>query len=72
MSNWVDCGCEQIDRVTGNGCLQCNPEKAYFIAKNRPGERDLELFLDHWIIVREDGLPILNGKPEDFELAGDD
>ena len=33
MSNWVDCGCERIDRVSGNGCLQCNPEKAYDIAK---------------------------------------
>lgn len=69
MSNWVECDCTRIARVSGNGCIQCNPEKAYFIAKNRPNERDLELFLDHWIIVRTDGLPILNGTPEDFELA---
>ena len=28
---------------------------------------DLGNFLDHWIIVRTDGLPILNGTPEEFE-----
>ena len=28
---------------------------------------DLSLLLDHWIIVRKDGTPVLNGKPEDFE-----
>lgn len=28
---------------------------------------DLSLLLDHWIIVRSDGTPILNGTPEDFE-----
>jgi len=30
---------------------------------------DLTLLLDHWIIVRSDGTPILNGTPEDFEDA---
>ena len=30
---------------------------------------DLFWFLDHWIIVRSDGTPILNGTPEDFEKA---
>jgi len=30
---------------------------------------DLGLFLDHWIIVRKDGTPILNGTPEQFEEA---
>ena len=28
---------------------------------------DLSLLLDHWIIVRNDGTPILNGTPEKFE-----
>lgn len=28
---------------------------------------ELSLLLDHWIIVRKDGTPVLNGKPEDFE-----
>ena len=28
---------------------------------------DLSLLLDHWIIVRSDGTPILNGTPEKFE-----
>ena len=28
---------------------------------------DLDLFLDHWIISREDGSHIVNGKFEDFE-----
>ena len=30
---------------------------------------ELSLLLDHWIIVRSDGTPILNGKPEDFEVS---
>ncbi len=30
---------------------------------------DLTLLLDHWIIVRSDGTPVLNGTPEDFEDA---
>ena len=33
MSNWKPCGCTQLERVTGNGCLQCNPERAYDIAQ---------------------------------------
>ena len=28
---------------------------------------DIGLFLDHWIIVRKDGTPVLNGTPEEFE-----
>ena len=28
---------------------------------------DLSLLLDHWIIVRKDGTPVLNGTPEKFE-----
>ena len=30
---------------------------------------DIYWFLDHWIIVRSDGTPILNGTPEQFEHA---
>lgn len=30
---------------------------------------DVYWFLDHWIIVRKDGTPILNGTPEQFETA---
>lgn len=30
---------------------------------------DIDILLDHWIIVRSDGLPILNGTPEEFEEA---
>ena len=30
---------------------------------------DLGLFLDHWIIVRKDGTPVLNGKEQEFEQA---
>ena len=30
---------------------------------------DIFLFLDHWVIVRPDGNPILNGTPEQFEEA---
>ena len=33
MSNWTPCGCTRQQTVTGNGCLQCNPESAYEIAK---------------------------------------
>ena len=28
---------------------------------------DLHWFLDHWVVVREDGTPVLNGTPEEFE-----
>lgn len=28
---------------------------------------DIDLFLDHWIIIRPDGTPILNGRVEEFE-----
>lgn len=28
---------------------------------------DIDLLLDHYIIVRKDGTPVLNGKPEEFE-----
>ena len=28
---------------------------------------DIDFFLDHWIIVRTDGIPVLNGTPEEFE-----
>ena len=31
-----------------------------------PKPDELSLLLDHWIIVRKDGTPVLNGKPEDF------
>ena len=30
---------------------------------------DIDFFLDHWIIVRNDGTPILNGKEQEFEQA---
>jgi len=30
---------------------------------------DIALFADHWVIVRNDGTPVLNGSPEDFELS---
>ena len=30
---------------------------------------DIDFFLDHWIIVRRDGTPILNGKEQEFEQA---
>jgi hypothetical protein len=30
---WKSCGCTQLQTASGNGCLQCNPEKAYEIAK---------------------------------------
>ncbi len=32
-------------------------------------ESDIDLFLDHWIIIRKDGTPVLNGNPEVFEAA---
>ena len=28
---------------------------------------DIALFVDHWVIVRKDGTPVLNGSPEEFE-----
>ena len=31
--------------------------------------RDVFYFIDHWIIVRDDGTPVLNGKIEEFEAA---
>ncbi len=34
-----------------------------------PKPDELSLLLDHWIIVRTDGTPVLNGKPEDFEVS---
>lgn len=33
------CGCTQQQRTTGNGCLKCNPEKAYDIAKRLTEEK---------------------------------
>jgi len=30
---------------------------------------DIAIFADHWVIVRKDGTPVLNGSPEDFELS---
>lgn len=30
---------------------------------------DIDFFLDHWIIVRKDGTPVLNGKEQEFEQA---
>ena len=30
---------------------------------------DISLFADHWVIVRSDGTPILNGTPEQFESS---
>ena len=30
---------------------------------------DIDMFLDHWIIVRKDGTPVLNGKEQEFEQA---
>ena len=30
---WTPCGHTHKERATGNGCLQCNPESAYDIAK---------------------------------------
>lgn len=37
--------------------------------KPYPSEDDIYWFLDHWVIVRKDGTPILNGTPEQFEEA---
>ena len=34
-----------------------------------PKPDELSLLLDHWIIFRTDGTPVLNGKPEDFEVS---
>ena len=31
--------------------------------------RDVFYFIDRWIIVRDDGTPVLNGKVADFEEA---
>lgn len=33
MSNWTPCGCTHQQTASGNGCLQCNPESAYEVAK---------------------------------------
>ena len=30
---------------------------------------DIDIFVDHWIIVRKDGTPVLNGREEDFEQS---
>lgn len=30
---------------------------------------DIALFADHWVSMRKDGTPVLNGSPEDFELS---
>lgn len=32
-----------------------------------PSQDDIYWFLDHWVIVRKDGTPVLNGTPEEFE-----
>tara|TARA_B100000085_G_C18376173_1_gene444399 strand:+ start:406 stop:624 length:219 start_codon:yes stop_codon:yes gene_type:complete len=32
-----------------------------------PFPDDIDLLLDHYIIVRKDGTAVLNGKPEEFE-----
>ncbi len=32
-------------------------------------ESDIDLFLDHWIIIRKDGTPVLNGNPEVFKAV---
>jgi len=32
------CNCTRLERVTGNGCINCNPEKSYEYAKRMHGE----------------------------------
>ena len=32
VMNWQKCKCTRLETATGNGCIHCNPEKAYFIA----------------------------------------
>lgn len=34
-----------------------------------PNPDDAHLFADHWIIIRKDGTPVLNGSPQDFETS---
>lgn len=34
--------------------------------KSYPDQDHIFWFVDHWIIVRKDGTPILNGTPEAF------
>lgn len=46
VMNWQKCKCTRLETATGNGCIHCNPEKAYFIAnaqadKEREERRDL-------------------------------
>ena len=44
------------------------PDYAFLLKENTMND-DLYWFLDHWIIVRPDGTPVLNGTPEAFESA---
>lgn len=44
-------------------------EQEYWDLFKNSGQDDIERFTDHWIIVRKDGTPILNGTPEQFETA---
>ena len=32
LMNWQKCNCTVQQTTTGNGCLYCNPERAYYIA----------------------------------------
>jgi hypothetical protein len=47
------------------GCIEMHD--ALIQPKPYPSQDDIYWFLDHWVIVREDGTPILNGTPEEFE-----
>jgi hypothetical protein len=38
-TGWQPCGCTHHQRASGNGCLQCNPERAYEIAKRLTTEK---------------------------------
>lgn len=47
MMNWQKCKCTTEQTASGNGCVYCNPEQAYFIAieqanKARENEHERE------------------------------
>jgi hypothetical protein len=46
MSNWTPCGCTHKQRASGNGCLQCNPEFAYDLAKRLDSTKQVKSKLD--------------------------
>ena len=42
LMNWQKCQCTREQTTSGNGCVHCNPEKAYFLANEQADKERVE------------------------------